>query len=106
MKKVVFDKKKYKSYKDFYEDFYKQANGAAFLDWAKYPNLNYNASFLYEFLWYFNTDGPHHYVFQNFDKEKILQQKTVDDCEFGYVIQIFERFVKDHPNNKLEFENE
>lgn len=106
MIQIIFDKKNYKTYKDFYEDLYKQTDGAGFIDWEAYPNLNYDAWYLDEFLWYCNTDGDHHYIFLNFDKEKILQQKTVEDYQYSIIFKIFETFVKEHPNSKLEFRNE
>ena len=106
MKQIIFNKKNYKSYKDFFTDLYRQTNGAGFIDWKQYPDLNYNAGFLDEFLWYCNTDGGYHYIFLNFDKEKINLQKSFEDYQYATILRIFDKFVNKYPNNKIEFRNE
>lgn len=102
MNQVIFDRKKYNSYKDFYVQIYKDLDGKSIPDWAEYENLHYNADFLNEFLWYCLDDNTN-YIFLNFDKEKINQQKNYNDYEFSLILKIFERFVSRYPNNTMEY---
>ena len=46
------------------------------------------------------------YIFINFDKEKIKLQKNFDDYKYNLIIEVFEEFVEEYPNNKLEFRME
>ncbi len=105
MKEIIFDKNNYSSYKDFYIQLYNELEGKKIPDWEDYDYLHYNAGLLDEFLWYCHNDNIK-YVFVNFDKEKIALKKNYDDYEYGIVIKVFERFVKQYPNNKLEFKFE
>lgn len=105
MKEIIFKRKNYKSYKDFYVQVYKDLEGKEMIDWADYDDLHYNADLLDEFLGYCNDDS-NKYIFIGFDKEKIKEEKNYDDYEYNMVIRIFERFVKKYPNNKLEFRDE
>ena len=102
MKEIVFDRKKYSSYKDFYTQIYKDLNGKNIIDWENYPDLDYFAGMLDEFMWYC-SERSIKYIFKNFDRAKIKLQKNYDDYEYNMIIEIFENFVKKHPNNKLEF---
>ncbi len=102
MKEIIFDKNKYSSYKDFYSQIYKDLEGEKIPDWEDYDDLHYNAGLLDEFLWYCHNDNIK-YIFVNFDKEKIKLQKNYDDYEYSIVLKVFERFVKQYPNNTLEF---
>ena len=45
-------------------------------------------------------------IFINFDREEIKLQKNFDDYQYEMVLEIFEDFVKEYPNNKLEFRME
>ncbi len=102
MKEIVFNKKKYDSYKDFYIQIYRDLEGKEIPDWEDYDALHYNADLLDEFLWYCHNDNIK-YIFVNFDKEKIALQKNYDDYQFQIIIEIFEDFVEKFPNNKLEY---
>lgn len=103
MKKIEFNRNVYKSYKDFYHDVVIKLDKDRFIDWREgYVDLCYNADLLNEFLWYCHKDGVH-YIFKNFDKEKISLEKTYDDFEYNIIIRIFERFGKEYQNNKVEF---
>ena len=103
MNEIIFNRKDYESYKDFYHDISVKLKQERFIDWReRYKDLNYNADFLNEFLWYCNKDN-NLYVFLNFDREKIKLQKNYDDYEYNIIFTVFERFVKQYPNNKIEF---
>lgn len=67
--------------------------------------LGYNADILDEFLWYCHNDNIK-YIFINFDREKIKQPKTYNDYKYNIIMEVFEDFVKQFPNNKLEFRME
>ena len=80
MNEVIFDRKEYKTYKDFYVQVYKDLDGKSIPDWEEYENLNYKADFLNEFLWYCHSDNTK-YIFVNFDKIKIRKKKTYFDIK-------------------------
>lgn len=105
MKEFVFNRKDYKIYEDFYGQIYDEMEGAKIPDWEDYPNLDFSADNLYEFLWYHHNDG-NKYTFKNFDLERIRNYKNFDDYEFNKIIDVFEDFVKEYPNNTLEFVND
>ncbi len=101
MKEIVFNRKDYQSYKDFYEDVYNKLDGQENLDfdYCEVP-LGYSADTLNEFLWYYHNDNLK-FVFVNFDKEKIALQKNYDDYEYNIVFKVFDRFVRNYPNNQV-----
>ena len=101
MKEIVFDRNDYESYKDFYVQLYKELNGKSFGDWQAYENLNYDASMLDEFLWY-NNDKKVKFVFQNFDLEKIKEEKIYDDYEYGIIFKVFDRVVSEYETFTME----
>ena len=103
MKEIIFNRNDYKSYKDFYLDAYKKLGGDRFddFDFCK-PDLGSNADILDEFLWYCHYDNLH-CIFINFDMDKIKEQKKYDDYEFNLVIEVFEMFAEEFPNNSIEF---
>ena len=105
MKEVIFDKKTFNSYKDFYIQIYKDLDGANTIDWEDYKDLGYNGNLLNEFLWY-KQDENIKYIFVNFNKEKIQLQKNFDDYQYNIIIEYFEKFVEEYPNNQLEFRME
>ncbi len=105
MKEIIFNRKDYKSYKDFYTQIYKDLDGKSNMDWEDYQDLCYSADALVEFLWYHYDDG-NKYIFVNFDKEKIKLQKSLDDYKYNIIIEVFEDFVKEYSNNSLEFRTE
>ena len=105
MKTIIFDKNDYKSYKDFYEDIFIKLDGKNNIDFEDYPDLNCSADMLYEFLWY-NYKKSINYVLKNFDREAIRTEKPFENYKLNLIISDFEDFVKEYPNNKLEFINE
>lgn len=106
MKEIIFNRKEYESYKDFYRDVCIKLNKDRFIDWkGNYENLGYNGNLLAEFLWYCHNDN-NKYIFVNFDKEKISLQKNYDDYEYNIIIYYFEKLIKEYPNNQLEFRME
>ncbi len=105
MKEIIFNRKNYESFKDFYVQIYKDLEGKSIPDWEDYENLCYSADALDEFLWYYHNDNIK-YLFVNFDKEKIALKKNYDDYQFQIIIEVFEDFVKKYPNNQLEFRME
>lgn len=102
MKEIIFDRKKYKSYKDFYTQLYKDLDGLHTIDWENCEDLHYEADHLDEFLWYKEEESIR-YVFFNFDIDRIKKQKSYNDYEFNLILKIFERFVKEYPNNSMEY---
>ncbi len=106
MKEIVFNKKEYKSFKDFYHDVCIKLRKNRFIDWRDdYEDLNYHADLLNEFLWYCYDDN-NKYVFLNFDLEEIKNKKTYENYEWNLIIKIFKRHVQEFPNNQIEFRNE
>ena len=105
MKEIIFCKKNYMSYKDLYSQIYRDLKGKNMPDWEDYDNLGYSGDILNEFLWYCHKDN-NKYIFIGFDKDKIKLQKNYDDYKYNIVIEVFENFVKEYPNNKLEFRME
>ena len=106
MKEIIFNRNDYKSYQDFYADVYEKLDGKENwdFDYCTVP-LGYSPDTLNEFLWYYHNDGIK-YIFLNFDKEKIALQKSYDDYVYNIVVKVFERFVKQYPNNAVEFKME
>ena len=102
MKEIIFDRKNYKSYKDFYVQVYNDLEGKEMPDWEDYENLCYSGDALDEFLWYCHDDSIK-YIFVGFDKKEIKKEKNFDDYKYNIVLKVFERFVEMYPNNKLEF---
>ena len=105
MEKVVYDRRQINSYKEFYEKIYIDLDGKGMIDWEKFEYLGYNGNNLNEFLWYCHNDNIH-FIFKNFDLEKIKNYKNYEDYQWNLIFEIIEDFVKDYPNNKLEFINE
>ncbi len=106
MKEIIFDKKEYASYKDMYHDICIKLDKDRFIDWKDdYEDLGYSADLLNEFLWYCHDDS-NKYILVNFDKKRVALQKNYNDYKYNLVIEVFERFVKQYPNNKLEFRME
>lgn len=106
MKEIVFNRKSYNTFKDFYHDVYNKLEGKEIhdFDYCKNP-LGYNADILNEFLWYCSDDN-NKYIFVNFDREKLKQPKNYNDYKYNIIMEVFESFVKRYPNNILEFKME
>ena len=105
MKTFIYDKKELNSYKDFYEKIYKDMDGKNMIDWDKFEYLGYDTDNLNEFLWYC-YDKDIHYIFKNFNLEKIKNYKNYENYKWNLIFETFEEFVKDYPNNSLEFIND
>lgn len=106
MKEIIFNRKAYKTYEDFYLDLYNKLNGKELHDFDGLNNpLGCNADIMYEFLQYCSEDNIK-YIFVNFDKEKIALPKNFSDYKFNIIFRVFEDFVKEYPNNALEFKME
>ena len=105
MKTLLYDRKELNSYKDFYEKIYKDMDGKNMIDWEDFDYLGYNTDNLNEFLWYCH-DRNINYIFKNFDLEKIKNYKNYENYKWNLIFELFEEFVKEHPNNKLEFIND
>ena len=106
MKEVIFNRKDYKSYKDFYHDLCVKLNKDRFIDWrGEYENLGFNADLLNEFLWYCHDDNLHIKML-NFDTEKISKKKTYEDYKWNLIIEVLNYFALTYSNNKLEYINE
>lgn len=108
MKEIFFDKKKYQSYKDMYVDIAQKTEINKTDDYFDSSNLEYNANILWECL---ECDFGYEQknikiIFLNFDRKKIKLQKNFEDYQYNIIIEVFEDFVKEYPNNKLEFRME
>ena len=103
MREIIFNKNNYNTYKDFYEDIFKELDGDKFVDFDELKNCNYNADILNEFMWY-NSRKNIKYIFKNFNIEEINQQQTIDDYEYSMIIGIFKDFANEYSNNEVVFE--
>ncbi len=101
MKEVIFDKKTFNSYKDFYIQIYKDLDGANTIDWEDYKDLGYNGNLLNEFLWY-KQDENIKYIFVNFNKEKIKLQKNFDDYQYNIITTNLSLEWKMRKNKNIE----
>ena len=105
MKTLIYDRKQLNSYKDFFEKLYEDMDGKNMIDWEKFEYLGYDADNLNEFMWYCQ-DRSIDYIFKNFDLERINNYKNYEDYKWNLIFEVFEEFVKEFPNNKLEFTND
>ena len=106
MKKIIFNKNDYSSYKDFYHDICVKLDKNRFIDWKdNYEDLCYSADALNEFLWYCHNDNLD-ISFLNFDLDKIKQKKTYDNYEYSLAFEIYKRWSEKYTNNKITFINE
>lgn len=105
-KTIIFNKKEYKDYRDMYADIYEKFDGKENydFDFCKTP-LGYSADTLNEFLWYYHNDNLH-IILLNFDRVELATPKTYDDYKYNLILEVFEDFVKEYPNNSLEYRNE
>ena len=55
--------------------------------------------------WYCH-DRNIHYIFKNFDLERINNYKNFENYQWNIIFEIIKDFVKDYPNNTLEFIND
>ncbi len=105
MKEIIFNRKNYKSYEDFYKQIYKELDGKHNIEFEDCEDLHYSADRLWEFLMGY-YDEAIKYIFLNFDKEKIKEEKNYNDYKYKMILEIFEEFTQKYPNNKLEFKME
>ena len=104
---IIIDRANYVSYgyytfKGFYTDIYNKFDGKHNSEFEDYENFNFLADLLNEFLWY-KHDENIRFIFVDFDLEKINKSKTYDDYEWKIILQTVSDFVKNYPNNTLEF---
>ena len=106
--KIVFDKNDYKTYKQMYEDLaIKLGTSLGPKDYYDISTFDYDPNCLYEELCYGKINkSSNHYVFKNFDLEKIKTEKSYDNYKYNLIIEVFQDFVKGYPNNTLEFIND
>ena len=106
MKEVIFNvadyKTPYETYKDFYEDVFIKLDGKGIIDFENMPDLHFHADILNEFMWY-NHNENLKLVFVGLDLDKIKKRQTYDDIIWERIISVMEDFVKEFPNNTLEF---
>ena len=106
MKEIIFNKKEYKDFRDMYHDICVKLDKDRFIDWQDdYDDLNYSADLLNEFLWYCHNDNMY-VIFLNFDRAKIATPQNYDDYKYNLILEVFEDFVKEYPDNTLEYRNE
>lgn len=109
MKEIILNYNDYKTkdetFKDFYRDIFIKLDGNTIIDFEGLDDLGYNGNILNEFMWYVSDENLK-LVFLNLDLAKIAKENTIDDYEWKLIIEVLQDFVKDYPNNTLEFRNE
>ena len=102
MKELVFKKSECESYKDFYEKICVDLKLEEDMDLCNHENLGYSGDLLNEFLW-----GVHDwnivFRFIGYDREKVKDGITHEDYRWNIIFEVVEEFVKQYPNNKIEF---
>ncbi len=108
MKELIFNKKDYKSYQDMYRDMAEKTGVNKTEDYFDTSDFSLSGDILWECLQcdFGYKKIPIKIVLVNFDREKIRSQKNFDDYKYNIIIEVFEDFVKEFPNNKLEFKME
>lgn len=107
MKTIVFNKKDYRNYKDFYKEVYNNLVVNSSQEWTKFENLHYNADFLYEFLRDYLFDNKNiNFIFTNFDNNELKNTKSNDDYNYSIVFNIFKDLKNEFSNIKIDFQND
>ena len=96
---VEINKKEYETYKDFYKDIYIKLDGKNNIDFEGMEDLHYNADMLNEFVWY-NHWKNLHFIFKNFELDRIRNYKNYDNYQWSLIIEIFEDFVNESQRRK------
>lgn len=99
---LVYRYRELKDYKKFYEQFCIDTNYKRNLDMCDYENLCYSADFLNEYM-FSCQDMNIHFKFIGFDLEKINEAKTLNDMKWKSIFNVLGYFIKDYPNNTIEF---
>ena len=108
MKEFIFNKDEYESYKDFYKDIAIKMDAIKIDDYFDSSNFEYNTNILWEFLCceFGYLKKYIKIMLKNFNIDQLKTDKKYDDYCFNIVIEIFQEFIKEFPNNKLEFIND
>ena len=109
MNTFIFDKKDYQSYKDMYKDMAHKMRCDQFEDYFDTTTFSYDPNILWEYLvceFQYGKPVNIKIILKNFDLEAIKTEKPYDNYMLNLIIKVFEDFVKEYPNNKLEFVNE
>ncbi len=101
---VTIDKKNYNKWTEFYEDIFIKLDGKQTIDFIDMPTLLQNSNVLAEFLWYKKYEDIK-FKLINFDREKIKNQKDIEDYHWNIILDVLESFVKEYPNNTIEYIN-
>ena len=108
MKEFIFNKDEYITYKDSYKDIAIKMDGVKIDDYYDSSTFEYDANILWEFLCceFGYSKKEIKIILKNFNVDKLKIDKKYDDYCVNIVIEIFQEFVKEFPNNKLEFIND
>ncbi len=107
MKEVIFNKKNYRSYEDLYSQIYQEFNAKKNAEWEQYENFNYHPDILYEFLRdYLFVHKNINFIFLNFNKNEIKNNKSNDDYNYNIVFNIFKDLMKEFSNINIDFQND
>lgn len=108
MKEFIFNKEEYNGYEDFYKDIAIKMGAIKINDYYDSSTFEYNANILWEFLCcefgYLKKDVK--IILKNFNVDKMKSDEKYDDYCVNIVIELFQKFIKEFPNNKLEFIND
>ncbi len=108
MKELIFNRKDYKNYQEMYSDMAIKFGDVGTQDYYDTSCFDFNPDILWEFLLcsYAFTKIDIKIVLVGFAREKIKEEKNYNDYEYNMILNVFEDFVKEYPNNKLEFRDE
>ena len=99
---LVYNFSEMQDYKQFYERLCVDLDSKSIPDWEDYENLLYNADFLVEYL-FGCREMDIHLKFVGFDRKNMKPDKNYNDYEWSLIFEILEDFVRDFPNNTIEF---
>ena len=99
---LVYNFSEMQDFKQFYERLCVDLDSKSIPDWEDYENLHYNADLLNEFMWYCQDDNIH-FKFVGFDRKNMKPDKNYNDYKWSLIFEVLEDFVRDFPNNTIEF---
>lgn len=108
MKEFIFDRKDYKSYKDFYKDIAVKMGSLEIEDYYDNTNFEYNPNILWEFLTcvFGYTKSRIKIILKNFNINNMKPEKKYEDFCLNVIIQTFKDFITKFPDNTIEFIDE
>jgi len=102
-KTFIYDLKKYNNHEDLYNQIYHDLGGKIFPNWKNFTNLYYNPKLLNDFISIFKN-CKNTFIFKNFNQEILSLQENYDNFQYKNTIDVFQKFVRENPTNKIKFE--